>query len=212
MIPGNAFAEPRFSAHTTNPVNFSLSFSQNEIDLLHDDKTYSVNQRHISASIVSPVATNLFTNLSIGSSYIDLDSDPLTTAISLNGNHIGFGINGYLENIPQLAFRAHLLYQEARGSSALRSASLTWLEWYTAAILRINLGRLWRVGIEGGFMGIEAQRRVNGDINNKLILKRDAEFQGQISIVLNTDADGRVSLNLSRGVKTGTELSFSREF
>lgn len=211
-FPKNADAESRFSRDKTYAINFSLAFSQDDIKLYEKDKTYTVDQRQISAYLINPVTPNIFTGLNIGSSYINMDNDLLTSTLSLNGNHIGFTLYGNTGTNPQLAFRGHALYQEARGSNALRTASLTWLEWLTAASIRMKLGALWRLGIEGGLIGIDAKRRVTGDVNDRLNLKQVAHFQGRLTIDLNTDPDGRISFIVHRGVKSGAELAFSRDF
>lgn len=211
-LPNTATAQSHLSNIKAYPVNFSLSFSQADIKLEGKDKTYSTDQRQISAYLENSINPSIHTGLNIGSSYIDLDNDPLVSAIHLNGNHIGLTIRGNTRSNPQLELRAYFLYQEARGSNALQSVSLTWFEWLTAVSIKIDLGSLWRLGIEGGIMGIDARRNISGDIRHKLKMKNDTSFQGQLKLDLNTDRDGRISMTINRGNKTGAEIAFSRDF
>ena len=100
---------------TNYPVDFSLSFSYTDLDLDVDDKTYSINQRRISASLFQIVTPSLRTGLNIGSTYLGLDNDTATSGIDLNGNHIGFTVIGTKGTNPRIGLRAQYLYQELKG-------------------------------------------------------------------------------------------------
>jgi len=211
-FPISAYADSHFSLHRPYDVNFSLSFSKDDIKLYGNNRSYIVDQRQISAHFSNPVTSNIYTGLIIGASYINMDDDPLTSDINLNGNHAAFTVTGNAGINPQLAFRGQILYQEVRGSNTIRSASLAWFEWLTVASMRVNLGPFLRLGIEGGFIGIDAKRRINGDVSDKLNLKQDGNLQGQLALDLNTDPNGRISIIIHRGVKSGTDLVFTHEF
>ena len=207
----NALADPAFK-RMEYPTNFSLSFSYANLDLEENNTTFKVNQRRISASILNPVNPYIDIGLILGSSYLGLDNDPLTTGIDLNGNHIGFLIMGDVGTNTLLKYRAYYLYQDAKGSNTLRSATLTWIEWLTEASVNIGIGSSWALNLGAGLLGIEARRRVKGDINNTLTLQHHADFQGRFSVDIYTDPGGEISINIVRRAQNGASLSFSRDF
>lgn len=212
LFTNTAVADSRYSRMTNYPVDFSLSFSHTDLELEANYDTYSINQRRISAALFQIVSPSLKTGLNLGSTYLGLDNDAATSGIDLNGNHIGFTVIGARGSNPRIGLRAQYLYQEVKGSNNLRSATLSWLEWHTEAFLTIDLGSYWTLNTAAGLVGIDARRRVKGDINNTLKLKQDASFQGTIGIDLNTQPDGKISLIFSRGINNGTLLAFAREF
>lgn len=212
LLSGNALAEPSNFQRKNYPDDFSLSFSFVDTDLSADSVIYPINQRRISVSLYSSLNPYLAFGLNLGSTYLGLDNDTATSGLNLNGNHIGFTINGVMGINPQLVFRAHYLYQEARDSDTTRSASLTWLEWVTEVSLRVKFGPYWGISVGGGFNDIDVRRRVSGAIKDTLNLKQEENLRGQLTLDLYTEPDGRVSLILNRGAHTGTELVFARDF
>lgn len=195
-----------------NPTNFSLSFLYSNVDLIANNNIINVNQRRISASISNTINSYLDIGLILGSSYLGLDNDTLTEGMDLNGNHIGFLVQGAVGNSAQLGYRAYYLYQDVKGSDTLRSATLTWVEWLSEASLRLNIGSSWTLNLGAGLLGIEARRRVNGDINDSLMLKNNTDFQGHFSISLHTKPDGMITMNIFRGAQSGAALTFSKNY
>ena len=206
-----AFADTH-SRMADNPANFSLSFLYSNVDLKTNNTIINVNQRRISASIFNTINPYLDIGLVLGSSYLGIDNDSLTEGIDLNGNHIGFLVQGAVGNNTQVGYRAYYLYQDAKGTNTLRSATITWVEWLTEASLRLNIGSSWTLNLGGGLLGIEARRHVNGDINDSQTLKNNADFQGHLSISLHTRPDGKITMNIFRGAQSGSMLTFSRNY
>ncbi|WP_455218336.1 hypothetical protein [Kaarinaea lacus] len=199
--------------HTTNyPVDFSLSFSQVNLDLDSNGRTYSIYQRRISAALFHINSPSLRSGINLGSTYIDLDDDSATSEFGFNGNHIGITVMGSKGNNPRFGISAQYLYQELTGENSQRTATLSWLEWHTEASLEFDLGPYWTINTGIGLVGIDARRKVSGDINNTLKLKESSAFQGRVRFDLNTYPDGRISLVLNRGMNTGTMLVFARGF
>ncbi|WP_455198834.1 hypothetical protein [Kaarinaea lacus] len=193
-------------------MDFSLSFSQTTLDLDADGASYSVYQRRISAALFHIISPSLRSGINLGSTYIDLDDDAATSTFDMNGNHIGITVMGSKGDNPRIGLSAQYLYQELRGENSLRSATLSWLEWHAEASLEFDLGPYWTINTGAGLVGIDARRKVSGDINDTLKLKQGSDFQGRLRIDLNTHPDGRVSVIFNRGVQTGTMLVFARGF
>lgn len=205
-------AETHYNHMTKYPVDFSLSFSHSNLDLDTGNDTYSINQRRISASLLHIESPSLRAGFNLGNSYIGLDNDVATSGLNLNGNHIGFNVEGTTGTNPRLGLNAQYLYQELKGTNSLRTVTLSWLEWHTDVSLEIDLGTFWTLYTAAGIVDIEANRRVSGDINNTLKLKQDAGFQGRLGMYINTYPDGKVSITINRGIYNGSQLSFAREF
>ncbi len=203
-----------FSNHSSNqgPVDFSLSFSGADLKLISNNTTYPVILRRVSAKIFNKVSPEVNIGLILGSSFISQDNDVATAGLSLNGNHIGFAVNGGFGNELQLGLHASYIYQEARRENTLRVTSLIWHEWLTEATLRLKLGTHWAIIAGGGFMGVDADRRVSGDINETIRMKLTSESQGKIAIEILTAPADRIRLSLNRGAFDGLQLTFAHTF
>jgi hypothetical protein len=203
-----------FSNHSNNqsPIDFSLSFSKVDLDLLSSNITYPVRQSRISANIFNRVSDNLNIGLIIGSNFLSLDNDTATTGLSLSGSHIGFAINGVFGTNLQLILGAYYIYQEAREENTLRNVSLTWHEWFTEATLRLRLGPQWALMAGAGVMGVDADRRASGDINETIRMELSENIQGKLAIELLTTPADRIRLTLEKGAANGLQLSFAHTF
>lgn len=194
------------------PVDFSLSFSQKDADLQSNNVIYLTRENRISVNLFNEVSSGLSIGLIIGSNFITQDKDATTAGMSLNGNHIGFAIKKILGNNPQLGLHAQYLYQEAKGENDLRTASLNWHEWIAEANLQLNLGSRWAIIVGGGAVGLEADRNVSGDINETIRMKLKNDFQGRVTIEINTAPDDRIRLTFNRGASDGILLSFAHAY
>ncbi len=217
----NAMAETHYSTLSNSfnndfnhqsPVDFSLSFSRTDLNLESNNVTYPLVQNRMSALLVNRVSDNLNIGLIIGSNYTSLDNDPATSGFSLNGNHFGFSVSEIFGNDLQIGLYAYYIYQQAKGENTLRTASLTWHEWLAEATLRLRLGNHWAIIAGGGIMGIDADRRVSGDINETIRMELANEFQGRMAIELLTSPTDRIRLTLNRGAFDGFELNFAHAF
>ena len=213
----NAIAETRYLAsingfNNQTPVDFSLAFSQKSMDLHSNNTTYPTRQRRISANLFNTAIPNLNIGLIIGSNSINQGNDDATAGLSLNGNHIGFAINGFFGDELQLGIYAQYIYQETRGENTLRTVSLTWHEWLTEATLRLSPGAHWAIIAGGGLMGLDADREVSGDLNETTRMKLANSFQGKLAVEMLTAPADRIRLTLYRGAFNGMQLSFAHTF
>ncbi|MCK4587054.1 MAG: hypothetical protein KAU29_06915 [Gammaproteobacteria bacterium] len=213
----SALADTRYSSFNNNfsnqaPIDFSLSFSRSDLDLTSNKISYPIRQSRISANVFNRVSTNLNIGLIIGSNYLSLSNDTATAGLSLNGNHIGFAINGIFGEDIQLALRARYIYQEATGENTLRIASLTWHEWLAEVTLRFSMGSQWALITGAGVMGLDVDRRVSGDINETIRMKLADNVQGKLAIELLTAPADRIRLTLKKGAANGLQLSFAHAF
>lgn len=217
----SAFADSRYSgpnsnfshhSHNQSPVDFSLSFSRIDLDLISNNTTYPARQNRISANIFNRVSANLNIGLIIGANFLSLNNDAATSGLSLNGNHLGFAVNGTFGNKLQLGLHASYIYQQAKGDNALRTASLTWHEWLTEATLRLKLGTHLAILVGGGLMGLDADRQVSGDINETIRMKLANNVQGKLAAEILTAPADRIRLSLNRGAFNGFRLTFAHAF
>jgi len=217
----SAFADTYYSSSNNSssnyssnnsPLNFSLSFSVTDLNLDSGNVSYSIEQSRISALLVDRVSDNLNIGLIVGSNFSSLNYDAATAGISLNGNHIGFSINQTFGNNLQPGLHAYYIYQQANGENTLRTASLTWHEWFAEATLRVHLSNHWAIIAGGGVINLKADRRVSGDINETVRMNLDNNFQGKIAIELHTAPDDQIRLTVNRGAFDSSQLSFSHAF
>lgn len=213
----NVLADTRYSSYNNNfssqsPIDFSLSFSKVDLDLLSNKITYPTRQSRISANVFNRVSDNLNIGLIIGSNFLSLDNDTATTGLSLDGSHIGFAVNGVFGTNLQLILRAYYIYQEARGGNTLRIVSLTWHEWLTEATLRLSIGPQWALMAGAGAMGVDADRQASGDINETIRMGLTENIQGKLAIELLTTPADRIRLTLKKGAVNGLQLSFAHAF
>lgn len=217
----DALADTRYSGFNNNfrnhsnnqsPIDFSLSFSRTDLDLVSNKITYPVRQSRISANIVNRVSANLNIGLIIGSNFLSLNNDIATAGLSLSGSHIGFAVNSTFGKELQLGLYASYIYQDARGENTLRIASLTWHEWLAEATLRLRLGSQWALMAGAGFMGLDTERRISGDINETIRMKLAENVQGKLAIEILTAPADRIRLTLNRGAVNGLQLSFAHAF
>lgn len=213
----NAIADTRFSTFNNNfnnhsPVYFSLSFSRIDLDLKSNNILYPIRESRVSAKLFNRVSTGLNIGLILGSNFLSQDDDATTAGLSLNGNHIGFAVNGTFGSELQLGLHASYVYQQAKGENTLRTASLTWHEWLTEVTLRLSLGAHWAIIASGGLMGIDVDRRISGDINETIRMKLADDFQGNVAIEMLTAPADRIRLTLNRGALEGFELAFAHAF
>jgi len=193
-------------------VDFSLSFSRIDLDLKFNNIIYPTRQSRISVNVFNRVSTNLNIGLILGSNFLSLDNDAVTAGLSLNGNHIGFAANGTFGNKIQLGLNAHYIYQEAKGENTLRTTSLTWHEWLAEATLRLSLGSQWALIAGTGIMGLDADRRVSGDINETIRMKLTDNVQGKLAIEILPAPTDRIRLTVTRGTFDGAQLTFAHAF
>ena len=203
-----------FSNHSSNdsPVNFSLSFSVTDLNLDSGNVSYSIEQSRISALLVDRVSANLNIGLIVGSNFSSFNNDAATVGFSLNGNHIGFSVNQTFGNDLQPGLHAYYIYQQANGENTLRTASLTWHEWFAEATLRLRLSNHWAIIAGSGVINLKADRRVSGDINETIRMNLDNNFQGKIAIELHTAPDDQIRLTVNRGAFDSSQLTFSHAF
>ena len=213
----SALADTRFSSFNNNfsndiPVDFSLSFSRKDLDLKSSSTTYSVRLRRINAKLSNEISQNINIGLILGSNFISQENDVATAGLSLNGNHIGFALNGIFGNDLRLGINASDIYQEANGGNTLRTASIAWHEWMTEATLRFKLGTHWAILAGAGIMGLDADRRVSGDINETIRMELTDNFQGKLAIEIFTAPADRIRLTLNQGAFNGPQLTFAHAF
>lgn len=212
VIAGTRFShyDNRYNNHS--PLDFSLSFSKKDLDLESNSISYPIRQTRISVGMFNDISANLNIGLIIGSNFISQDNDVATAGLSLNGNHIGFAVNGFFGHNLQPGFHAQYLYQETRGENTLRTVLLTWHEWLTEATLRFNLGSHIAIIAGAGLAGLDADRRVRGDINETVRMKLDNNFQQKVAIELLTAPDDQIRLTITRGAFDGYQLTFAHTF
>jgi hypothetical protein len=211
----NAIAETRYSSFNNNyqsPTDFSLSFSNTDLNLESNNTIYPVAQDRVSVLMVTRITTNLDIGLILGSNFTSLDNDPATAEFPLNGSHIGFSVHQTFGNDLQIGLYAYYIYQQATGENTLRKATLTWHEWLTEATLRLRLSNHWAVIAGGGFTGLNVDRQVKGDINETTNMKLKDNVQGRIAIELLTAPGDRIRLTLNRGAYEGLDLTFAHAF
>ena len=182
------------------------------MSLTSNNTTYPVKLRRVSAKLFNKLSPKVNIGLILGSSFISQDNDVATAGLSLNGSHIGFAVNGIFGNELQLGLHASYIYQEANGENTLRTVSLIWHEWLTEATLRLKLGTHWAILAGAGLTGLNADRRVSGDINETIRMKLANDFQGVMAVEILTAPADRIRLSLNRGAFDGFQLTFAHAF
>jgi hypothetical protein len=217
----NAAAETRYlnnddgtssDSHYQSPTDFSLSFSNTDLNLKSNNTIYPVAQDRVSVFMVTRITTTLDIGLILGSNFASLDNDPATAEFSLNGSHIGFSVQQIFGKDLQIGLYAYYIYQQATGENTLRKATLTWHEWLTEATLRLRLSNHWAIIAGGGFTGLDVDRRVKGDINETTAMNLNGSAQGRMAIELLTAPGDRIRLTLNRGAYEGLDLAFAHAF
>jgi len=130
-----------------DPFEFTLTFSNNDIDLQDGDINYPATMDRISFSILSIDNEHIQWGFVAGSSYLSLDNDTALAGMNLNGYHAGFTLRGHAGTNPQLGLRGVYRYQETRNEFATQSATISWHELNIAATGKILLGQHLGLGL-----------------------------------------------------------------
>jgi hypothetical protein len=212
ILQNTAIAGTDLNNYSDYPMDFSLSFSHSDLDLKKNSTTYSVDQRRISAILYDITNPSFTAGLILGSSYLSLNTDPVTAGLSLNGYHIGLAMNAHTRGNPQLGLHGYYLFQETEGSNNLRRVTMNWNEWLAETLFSIAVTPRWGFKLGAGMSGVDTERRVSGDINGTLRMKSDMGFQGKVEIEYHPYPSGRISLVFNRGIYAGTRFIFARTF
>ena len=199
-----------FNRHV--PLDFSLSFSRNDLDLESGSVLYPAKQTRISVGLLNKLNPNLNIGLILGSTYISQDNDPAISGISLNGNHIGFAVDGFIGQDLQAGLHAQYLFQQTSGKNAVRTVTLNWYEWLAEARLQFTLDPRFVIIVAAGFTGLDAERQVSGDINETTRMNFETNSQNRLAIEIRSTPDDRIRLTLNRGTMNGIQLAFAHVF
>ncbi|NOX76491.1 MAG: hypothetical protein GXP17_07760 [Gammaproteobacteria bacterium] len=194
------------------PLDFSLSLEKSDLNLRNSDRRFFTRVERISVTFLEAPGPSLQYGVSLGSSYVELDNDPLSEGLRPSGYHLGMSIHRRLVSRPEVSLSLRYLYQEVKDETAMRTTTVSWHEWESEAVLRLRASQRWRLVIGGGFAGIDARRRVRGSSNDTLQLEPLSGAQGRVGLELRESASGHVALVLRRGVFNGVKLVFSRRF
>jgi hypothetical protein len=194
------------------PFDFSLLFSNSDIDLQASDSKHLVSLDRISITVFSIIEPQLEFGFITGSSNLSLDNDAASAGMSLNGYHAGLAMRRYLGRNPQIGFHAHYLYQETKNETATQSATLSWHEWAAGISGVIILGSQLELNAGWAHHDIDARRRATGIINETQSLQLESGSQAQLGIAWLVHGGGRVGLSLQRGSYQQIEFRFSQKF
>lgn len=204
-------AETTYYPDSQQAFDFSLSFSNSDVDLRAGGGKYPVSLDRIGILVFTQLEPHLQLGFITGSSNLDLDNDPLTAGMNLAGYHAGLAMRSVFGRNPQIGLQANYLYQETKDETDTQATTLSWYEWSAGAFGKIILGQLV---LSAGWtlQDVDARRRTTGDINDTQQLKLDSDSQGQLGIAWLVSSGGRVSLRLQRGSYQRVEFRFSRKF
>lgn len=211
VSPIDSIAETTYYPDFQQPFDFSLSFSNSDIDLHAGDRKHPVSLDRIGIWVFTRIEPHLQLGFITGSSNLSLDNDPPTAGMSLSGYHAGLAMRSAFGRNPQIGLRADYLYQETKDETGTQTATLNWYEWSAGVFGKIVLGQLV---LSAGWaqQGVDARRRATGSINDTQSLKLKSASQGQLGIAWLVSSGGRVSLMLQRGSYKRVEFRFSRKF
>ena len=194
------------------PIDFSLTFSNSDIDLHEGNTHYPVSLDRISISVFSLEEEHIQFGFITGSSNLSLDNDTAVAGMSLNGYHTGLAVRGQYGRNPQLGFHADYRYQETRHETPTQSAILSWHEWTIAATGKLTFGQHLRVMLGWAYSDVKARRRARGDINDTLNIELDSAPHARFGLEWLTGTDGVVSIALQRGAYDTVAFNFARAF
>ena len=208
----NAYTSAYNNTRYDYPIDFTLTFSNSDIDLREGATHYPVALDRISISVFSLEEEHIQFGFITGSSYLSLDNDTAAAGMSLNGYHTGLGVRGQYGHNPQIGFDADYLYQETRNETASQSTTLSWHEWNIAAIGKLTLGQHLRVMLGGAYSSVKVHRRARGTINDTLNIELDSAPHAQFGLEWLTGTGGRVSIALQRGAYDTVAFNFVQAF
>jgi hypothetical protein len=209
--PVTSAAETTYYPDSQQAFDFSLSFSNSDVDLHADNLKYPVSLDRIGILVFTQVERYLQMGFITGSSNLDLDNDPLTAGMKLTGYHAGLAMRSAFGNNPQIGLQADYIYQETKDQTDTQATTLSWYEWSAGAFGKITLGQLV-LSAGWALQDVDARRRTTGNVNDTQRLKLDSDSQTQLGIAWLVSSGGRVSLKLQRGSYQRVEFRFSRKF
>lgn len=195
-----------------NPIDFSLSLSNSDLELHTQNLPYPISMDRISVSIYSNEDPRVQFGFITGSSYLSIDNDPVATGINLNGYHAGLAMRSELGNNPQIGLHAQYLYQETKNDAATQSINLIWHEWAAGVTGTILLGQQLELMAGWTHHEIEARRRATGSITNSQTMKLKAGDQGVLAMGWRVSAGGRIGVSIEEGSYRRVEFNFARSF
>lgn len=211
IFPMRSVAETTYYRDSQQPFDFSLSFSNSDIDLRTGNRKYQVSLDRIGILVFTRIEPHLQLGFITGSSNLSLDNDPPTAGMNLTGYHAGLAMRSAFGSNPQIGLQADYIYQETKDEMNGQATTLNWYEWSAGVFGKIILGQLV-ISTGWTLQEVDARRRATGNINDTQSLKLKSDSQGQLGIAWLVSSGGSVSLMLQRGSYQRVEFQFSREF
>lgn len=214
LIAVTAGAEERFYPYTDRPLDFSVRFSQHDLDLDYGSARIDTSVDRIGIGWRERYGDRLQLGLIAGWTDLTQTNNPVSAGRELEGYHAGVSLDFDLLRFERVTVfvQGAFLYQRVDDDTSTQRIVIAWREPSAQLGAAANLGG--GLSVYGGvrYGRIDGEQRSSGTLNETREIEESERGGAVAGLELRVEGDGYIGFSAASGTDQTFALYFGRRF